>query len=227
MTRRRRNAEANPIALFIIAAVLFVIAMEMVVVGYFDDKKVEALKARCTADAVAVVTNVTVETRTRTRRRNKHTVHETYYVYISDMVYEVNGEQFGLTDERTSKDFDKEDQVMIHYDPDSPDVYYLAKGGDGKKFKLALIPAGVVLLMAIIMLIAGIKTVNKKKINNGMSFEQWQEQQLKREAEIKNTKMDDVDTNFVSNSGNTPNYMSSLNSTEDYMESIGGTDDGQ
>lgn len=227
MARRNRNARTNPIALFVIAAVLFVMAAEMVVVGYFTDKKTEALKARCTADTIAVVTNVTVETRTRTRRRNKHTVRETYYVYISDMVYEVKGEQFGLTDERTSKDFNKDDQVSIKYDPDSPDVYYLARGGDGKKFKTALIPGGVLTVMAVLLFIAGISAKKKKKINNGMSFEQWQEQQLQKEAELKNSRMEDVDTTFASASENMPNYMSSLNSTGDYMESIGGTDETQ
>ena len=208
------------------AVVLLIIAVSIVVMGYLDDKKVNALKARCTAAAEATVTNVTVETRTRTVTRNKHTHTETYRVYISDMVYEYNGVPYGLTDENTSDIYSKGEELTIMVDPDSPDVYYLAKMNDGKKMKIALIPGGFVLLMGLIMLIAGIRgKLEKKRMNNGMSFEQWQQQQLQKEAALKNSTMDNADTGFAAASENMPSYMNSLNNTSGYMDSIGGTDD--
>ncbi len=226
MARRRSNRKTEPTTFFIMAVVLLVVAVSTVVMGYLDDKKVNALKARCTAAAEATVTNVTVETRTRTVRRNKHTHTETYHVYISDMVYEYKGVPYGLTDERTSSDFSKGDVVNIMVDPDSPDVYYLARMNDGKKMKIALIPCGFEVLMGLIMLIAGIRgKLQKKRMNNGMSFEQWQQQQLQKEAALKHSTMDNADTGFAAASENMPSYMNSLNNTSGYMDSIGGTDD--
>jgi hypothetical protein len=62
--------------------------------------------------------------------------------------------------------------------------------------------------------------------NNGMTFEQWQEQQKQKEAELKNVRMDEVDQSFMQNSQNAgAPYLGSLNNTGDYMESIGGPED--
>lgn len=224
--RRRNRGTANPVAFFLISAVLIIMAIEMVITGYMEDKKTNALKERCTASTTAEVTEVTVETKTRTVRRNKRTVHETYYEYTTQMRYEVNGEQFALIDVRTSKDYEKGNIVNIQYDPDSPDVYYLQRYGDGKRMKTSLIPFGVIMLMAIIMIISGFRAKAKKKLNNGMSFEQWQEQQKQKEQETANARMDSVDMSGMS-SGLAPNIRGSLNATGDYMESIGGTEETQ
>ncbi len=226
MARRHSSKPANPVAFFIIAAVMVFMALEMVITGMLQDKKTNALRARCTAETTATVTNVVTESRTRKVHRNKHTYTETYYVYISDMYYEVDGKNFGLKDERSSKDFEKDQQVQIKYDPDSPDVYYLERSGDGKKLKFSLIPGTFIMIMALIMAIAGIRAKMNVPKNNGMTFEQWQEQQKQKEAELKNVRMDEVDQSFMQNTQNAgAPYLGSLNNTGDYMESIGGPED--
>ncbi|MBR1723708.1 MAG: hypothetical protein IJ723_01620, partial [Ruminococcus sp.] len=127
---------------------------------------------------------------------------------------------YELYEVRTSNDFQKGQQVNIQYDPKDPDIYYLFKPGDGKKFKTALMMSAFMGVIGLLLLIAGIsqkpKTKTLKK-NKGMTFEQWQEQQLQKEQQLQQSGIDSVDTSV---SMDESAYRGTLNETNDYMDSI-------
>lgn len=149
MARYRRNRQASPAALIFCSIVMVIMAVVIFRVGSAQKKET----ARCTGTATGTVTSVREERRTKKSGKHSRT---TYYVYITDYTFDVNGTEYtGFSTLSASERHNVGDTITVKYNPDKPsEEHRTPYDASGAGSEAAAIFVGI---FGVIFFFAGIK----------------------------------------------------------------------